>query len=173
MARSLQFGGDSSPVSPDPRSSLATAALASATVSGGLLAGVFYAFQISVVRGLADVDDAAYVATFRAINRRILNPWFLTVFLGSGPLTLAAWALNRNATAPVRSLISSGLLLNGVMLAVTMAGNVPLNTALENGAGRARFERPWNRRNLVRTLAAAGSFAALALASGSRAHSAR
>ena len=128
--------------------------------------------QVSVVRGLADVADDAYIAAFRAINRRIANPWFLSVFLGTGPLTVAAWALNRRRVPPVPALIASSLVLNGIVVAVTMAGNVPLNDALElrganassNGDSRAQFEAPWNRLNLLRAVAAAGSFGALALA---------
>ena len=146
--------------------------LLGATVGAGLLAGLFWSSQVSVVRGLADVADDAYVAAFRAINRRIQNPWFLSVFLGTGPLTLAAWALNRRRVPPAPALIATSTVLNGIVVAVTMAGNVPLNNALDTrgavaslqGDARSQFEAPWNRLNLVRAVAAAGSFGALALA---------
>ena len=144
--------------------------LAAATIGGGLLAGLCYAFQVSVVRGLAEVDDTAYVSTFRSINRRILNPWFIAVFFGTTPLIAAAWLRQRLAASPASRLIGAGLALNAATLAVTMAGNVPLNEALARvdstdpgdlAAARLRFEGPWNRLHALRTVFAVGSFIAL------------
>ena len=42
--------------------------LAGATLTAGLVAGVFYAYAVSVNRGLADQSDASYVATMNAIT---------------------------------------------------------------------------------------------------------
>lgn len=60
----------------------------------GLGAGVFYTFQVSILRALGEVDDAAYVTTFQSINRTIVNPWFVSVFLGAPVLAGAALALH-------------------------------------------------------------------------------
>ena len=152
------------PTTPDGRASLAAA-----TIGGGLMAGLLYAFQVSVVRGLAEVDDATYVSTFRSINRRILNPWFLAVYFGTTPLIAAAW-LRQRRSGSSSSLIGTGLALNVAVLAVTMAGNVPLNEALaraatgdpsDTAAARARFEEPWNRLHTLRTVLGVASFIAL------------
>ena len=181
MSLSPQYRQDRAAVAERAGSPASDATLLGATIGAGLLAGLFWSYQISVVRGLADVNDDAYVAAFRAINRRIQNPWFLSVFLGTGPLILAARALNRRRVPPVPALITGSLALNGIVVGITMVGNVPLNNALERSGAqssdkrdlRARFEGRWNRLNLLRTLAAASSFAALAVATSPRADASR
>ena len=47
--------------------------LACATLTTGLVAGVYYAYAVSVNLGLAGQPDASYVATMQAINERIEN----------------------------------------------------------------------------------------------------
>src|SRR5215204_7357540 len=66
--------------------------LAGATLTTGLIAGVFYAYAVSVNLGLAAQPDAAYVATMRAINERIENPLFFASFFGAVLFLLAAFA---------------------------------------------------------------------------------
>ncbi len=44
--------------------------LACATLTTGLVAGVYYAFAVSVNLGLAAQPDASYVATMQAINEK-------------------------------------------------------------------------------------------------------
>ena len=148
-------------------------ALATATVSAGLSAGLFYAYQVSVTRAMTEVDDVTYVMSFQAINDKIQNPWFFATFLGTPPLIVTAWALNRRAAGPVRALIGTGLILNVALVAITAFGNVPLNDDLaghdvitpETAAlARSDFEDRWTRLHLVRTLAAVGSFVALTVA---------
>ncbi|MGO2862045.1 MAG: hypothetical protein ACTIC1_12865, partial [Brevibacterium sp.] len=60
---------------------MSTVTIAIAIIANGLLAGVFFAFSTAVTPGLKDTDDNTYVRTFAAINRAILNGWFLLVFL--------------------------------------------------------------------------------------------
>ena len=148
--------------------------LLASTVGAGLTAGLFYGFQVAVVRGLTKVDDVAYVTTFQAINRRILNPWFMTVFVGTPLLTAAAWWLNRKAPKPVVAAVSAALSANVAMLAITAAGNVPLNDKLDTyrtitpavaAVARDHFETSWNRLNLARTAASVAGFASLVTAS--------
>jgi hypothetical protein len=66
--------------------------LAGATFTTGLLAGVFYAYAVSVNLGLAAQPDAAYVATMQVINERIENPLFFLSFFGAVLFLLAALA---------------------------------------------------------------------------------
>jgi uncharacterized membrane protein len=148
-------------------------ALAAATVGAGLSAGLFYDYEVSVTRALAEVDQVTYVKTFQAINDEIQNPWFFASFLGTAPLNVAALVLNRRSAKPVRALIGAGLVLNVALVAITAFGNVPLNDDLARldtitpeaaASARSDFEKPWNRLNLVRTLAAVGSFVALTAA---------
>lgn len=148
-------------------------ALAAATVGAGLGAGLFYTYQISVIRALADVDDVTYVKTFQAINDTIQNPWFFAMFMGTPLATAAALVLNRRSGGAVRALIAAGLVLNIAVVGITVFGNVPLNDDLakqtvvtpETAAlARFDFEERWNRLHLGRTLAAVGSFVALTVA---------
>jgi uncharacterized membrane protein len=53
------------------------------------MAGVYFAFSVSVNLGLAAQPDATYVATMNAINDRIENPLFFLSFFGAAVLPLA------------------------------------------------------------------------------------
>src|SRR5512139_3055816 len=73
---------------------LGTAVLVAATVTSGLLAGVFLLYAHTVMPALRSADDAAFARTFAMLDRAIVNPWFmLTGFLGAPFLTAAAAAL--------------------------------------------------------------------------------
>ena len=148
-------------------------ALAAATVGAGLTAGLFYDWEVSVTRALAEVDDVTYVKTFQVLDDTIQNPWFFASFLGTPPLIVAALVLNRRAAAPDRALIWAGLVLNVALIAITAFGNVPLNNDIAKldvitpetaDVARSDFEDRWNRLHLARTLAAVGSFVALTVA---------
>src|SRR3954469_7161010 len=57
--------------------------LGAATLTTGLVAGVFYAYSVSVDPGLAAQSDASYIATMQEINERIQNPLFFASFIGA------------------------------------------------------------------------------------------
>lgn len=141
----------------------------------GLSAGFFFTYEASVTRGLAEVDDNTYVATFQAINRTIRNPWFAIVFFGAAPAIAAALVGNWHTSAVVRWLVGGGLALYLAGIAITGTGNVPLNNNLAEledinpaAAAQARddFEADWNRLNLIRTIGVTTSFALLTIALG-------
>ena len=48
----------------------------------GLVAGLFYGYQCSVINGLGALKDREYLSAFQNINRVIQNPVFLARFLG-------------------------------------------------------------------------------------------
>ena len=54
-----------------------------ATLTTDLVAGLFYAYSVSVNLGLAAQPDASYVSTMNAINERIQNPLFFASFFGA------------------------------------------------------------------------------------------
>lgn len=148
-------------------------ALAAATVATGLSAGVFYTFQVAIVPALLEVDDEAYVSTFQAINRAILNPWFLSVFIGAPVLVAGALTMYWREDRPIALAIAVGLALQVATVAITGTGNVPLNEQLEQPgtvsgpaatAARAAFEDRWNRLNLIRALVSVASFVSLGVA---------
>ena len=144
-----------------------------ATVLAGLSAGFFFAYQFSVTRGLAEIDDRAYVDAFQAINRTVVNPRFGTVFFGAIVAIVAALIANWRADRPLRFLITAAAVLYVLGGAVTGAGNVPLNDTLAGytdltptvaSDARADFESDWNRYNLIRTTAFTASFGCLVFA---------
>ena len=71
--------------------SLSGAILIAATIATGWEVGVFGLYAHTVMPALRWVDDRTFVAAFQAIDRAIINPWFmLTGFVGALVLTLAA-----------------------------------------------------------------------------------
>lgn len=135
-----------------------------ATVAAGLQAGSYYVWACGVLPGLRRVDDDTFVGVVAQVNQAIVNPVFLVTFLGAPVLTGSALALG----AP-RGWAVTGLALTLLTVAITVAGNVPLNDALARDAAdpttaRTTFETAWQRWNLARTLTSAGALAALAAA---------
>ena len=157
-------------------SALRSLTLALATLTTGLIAGVFYAYAVSVNLGLAAQPDASYVATMNAINERIKNPLFFLSFFGAVLFLIAALVVYSPRPRPGRFwLIALACLLyvgGGFLLTVFV--NVPLNEQLarvaadaspgELARARAGYEGPWNFWNGVRTLFSFLAFLALVCA---------
>jgi uncharacterized membrane protein len=133
-----------------------------ATVDMGLFAGLFFAFSVAVMPGLARTSDTTFVDTMQRINVAILNPLFFLCYIGTPVLIIAALLLHFGHGLPVLLLIGAGLLLSLVVIGITAAGNIPLNNALDAvgppgqsahlAEARAMFERRWVQLNNVRTL---------------------
>lgn len=147
--------------------------LAGATLTTGLIAGVFYAYAVSVNLGLSEQSDAGYVATMRAINERIQNPLFFLSFFGAGLTLLAALAahLPRPRSGRFRLVaLACALYLGGGFL-LTVFANVPLNERLagvtagasagELAQARSAYEGPWNFWNGVRAVFSSLAFLVL------------
>lgn len=71
--------------------------LAGATLATGLVAGVFYAYAVSVNLGLAQQPDASYVAAMQTINERIQNPLFFVSFFGAVPALLGTLVIQHTS----------------------------------------------------------------------------
>ncbi|WP_327586870.1 hypothetical protein OHA25_07590 [Nonomuraea sp. NBC_00507] len=70
---------------------LRTTLLMTATISTGLVAGVFVLYAHTIMPGLGKTDDRTFVGAFQAIDRAIINPWFLGGgFFGALLFTLLA-----------------------------------------------------------------------------------
>jgi uncharacterized membrane protein len=148
-----------------------TAVLLTAVITTGLIAGLFFAFAVSVMPGLKQTEDRTFVDAMQRINVAILNPWFLGCFVGALLLTAGAGVLNLGAggrgTLPW---IVAGFVLYLAMFVITAAVNVPLNNELEGSAtvdftaSRARFEATWVGWNVVRALTSTAAFGCLAWA---------
>jgi uncharacterized membrane protein len=135
------------------------------------MAGLFFVFSNFAMRALAQLPANYGCAAMQAINVKIINPWFLALFLGTGIcslLSLALAALNMNK--PASTWIISGSLLYLVgCLVITFACNVPLNNKLaaidpEHPGSPAQWQEyvdqwtPWNHVRTIATLAATTAF---------------
>ncbi|WNV88609.1 anthrone oxygenase family protein [Umezawaea sp. Da 62-37] len=146
--------------------------LIGATLTTGLMAGLFFAYTCSVMPALRGVDDRAFVDAMQRINVAIVNGWFLLAFLGAAVLGVLA-AFLRFGHAGF-GWVLAGAILHLAAIAVTAAVNIPLNNALDAAgdpaaitdlaAVRTRFETTWVPWNLVRTLTSTAGFACLVVA---------
>jgi uncharacterized membrane protein len=104
-----------------------------AVLGAGLMAGLFFTFSNSVMGALARLQPAEGIAAMQSINRVILNPLFLAVFLGTPALCAlvilsSLWRWNDAGSAWL--LLGSALYIAGAFL-VTIFINVPMNNALD------------------------------------------
>src|SRR5687768_8999746 len=93
----------------------------------GLIAGLFLAFSISVMKALARLPSAEGIAAMQSINIAIINPLFLSVFLGTAvgcALVIIASLLRWHYPGSVYLLVGGALYLLGSLL-VTVVFNVP------------------------------------------------
>jgi uncharacterized membrane protein len=155
---------------------LREAVLIAATLTMGLMAGVFGIYSNAVMPGLRRTDDRTFVAAFQSIDRAIINPAFMATFLGA--LVLTALAALLHAAGEGRSLlpwIVAALVLYLVVFVVTIRVNVPRNNEIKAAGDvdrptdlqsvRERFdEARWVRWNHVRAFASILAFGLLAWA---------
>jgi uncharacterized membrane protein len=157
--------------------SLSGAVLVAATLATGWEVGVFGLYAHTIMPGLRQVDDYTFVAAFQSIDRAIINPWFLTAFLGAPLLCAAGVVVVWGDGGALRIGLVAALALLVVGMVITFAVNVPLNDALKAAgdpgkiadlaAVRRAFDASrWSAWNLVRTLTTAAAFAILVVSVG-------
>lgn len=145
-----------------------------AVLGCGLMAGLFFAFSVCVMKALGQLAPEKGIAAMQAINVAILNPLFFAVFMGTA--AACVWALvdsllHRHAAGARYLLGGSVCYLVGVLL-VTGVFNVPMNDALaaakpdshDGAALWATYVSNWTAWNHVRTVAALAATALFALA---------
>jgi len=146
--------------------------LALATLSTGLVAGVYYGFSVAVNPAFARLPDGQYIRAMQEINDAIQNPFFAVSFFGAPLLlALATGLYARRPRGRQFGLVLAATLVFWVgSLGVTAGGNIPLNEQLASYAPgatasaatiRRQFAQPWNRWHQVRTLASIGALALL------------
>lgn len=139
----------------------------------GLAAGVFFAFSTFVMAALARLAPPQGIAAMQLINITVINPWFMTVFLGTAAISVVV-AIAALLTWPqpgAAACLVGGLVYLVGTFGVTLLGNVPLNNTLaiaspENPASAAlwaTYLSRWTLWNHIRTIAAAVATVALAL----------
>jgi uncharacterized membrane protein len=142
--------------------------LGAAVIAMGLLAGLFYAFDVAVMPALTAADDRTLVD---AMQQMIDLPAFPLTLLAAPTLAAVALfqALRAGSPESARWIVAS-LALYTVTVLVTIAVHFPLNEDLQNAGNPARIENlatvrdivtVWVAWNIARTLALAASFACL------------
>lgn len=136
-----------------------------ALIGAATIGGVFFAFSTFIMAALQRIPSAAGMQAMQSINRVVLNPAFLGVFIGTAILSLALLLMTALADS------GSGLThwhfvgalhyIAGTFM-VTGLGNVPLNNRLaaasaDEESGHAVWKIylvRWTLLNHVRTAAA-------------------
>ena len=138
----------------------------------GLMAGVFGLYSNAIMPGLRSTDDRTFVGAFQAIDRSILNPVFMVVFVGALLLSGAAALLHLpDGQRSVLPWTVAAFVLYLAVFVITIVVNVPLNDRIK-AAGepdqidarsvRAQFdEGKWVRWNHVRSVASIAGFGCL------------
>lgn len=149
------------------------ATLLAATITTGLVAGLFATFAHAVMPGLSRSGDRVFVAGFQSIDKAIDNPWQGAGFAGAPLLTALALALQLSADGPRRPVlwILAALALYSAVLAITVCVHLPLNRAIQAAgrpdhlpdlaAVRRSFESRWVRWNVVRAALSTAAFGCL------------
>jgi uncharacterized membrane protein len=142
--------------------------------SGLMVADLFFVFSICVMNALRRLPPACGIAAMQSINVVILNPVFLSVFLGTAGLSVPAMVLafaRRESAEAWGTVAGSALYVIGVLF-VTMRFNVPLNNALARVSPQSSdaaqfwntYVSQWTSWNHVRTIAALAAALSCALA---------
>jgi uncharacterized membrane protein len=144
---------------------LANLILLAAATTTALIAGLFYAWSVSINAGLGKLSDTAYLSAMQSINREILNPLFFMSFMGTLLLLpLSTFLQYSHSSTRFYLLLAATLIYGFGTFGVTIGGNVPLNNALDGfniqaasaeeiARQRSQFEMPWNRLHSIRTVA--------------------
>lgn len=142
-----------------------------ATLSTGVMAGIFFTWSNAITTGIGRLTDIEYLRSFQAMNRTILNPaFFLAIFGPAVLLPLSSFfQLKLQPQNLFWMLLAASLLYLIGVIVITFAGNVPMNTILDKTALqdisledantlRNSFENKWNFLNWIRTYCALGAF---------------
>ena len=144
-----------------------------AALGCGVIAGVFFAFSVMVMRSLAHLPAEHGIVAMQAINAAALRPSFLWVFTGTAALCAAVVVgslVDWNDASPY--LLIGGLLYLVGDFGLTAGYHVPRNEALDRvepsspGApgSWSRYVREWTTWNHVRGAAALAAAALLTIA---------
>lgn len=154
------------------RSPLAYLLLGATLLFAGAIAGFFYAYSVSVMRGLDAATPQQAIGAMQGINATIRNAWFAPAFFGTPILTAASGVLffRHKQRGAATAMFAAALVYVLGALVPTFAVNVPMNDALAISAIPAdlaeaqalwtRYSIEWTGWNQLRTLS---SFACLLL----------
>lgn len=137
--------------------------LVAAAVGSGVMAGIFFIFSNTIMAALGRMPPAQGMAAMNHINVVIVNPLFVTFFLGTGVLSLAVGVpalLHLAEPGALCALLAAAIYIAGC-LGVTRLLNIPLNDALvaagasggDASALWADYLSRWTLYNHIRSVA--------------------
>ena len=139
-------------------------------VGAGLMAGVYLAFSVVIMKSLATLNSSRGIDAMNAINKVILETAFMPLFFGSSVIALMMIGLGLwfQSEPGAGAMLAAGLVYFFGMFVSTAAFNVPLNNELAkvNGDGEEaqriwqQYLTRWTRWNTSRTV---WSFATLVI----------
>jgi uncharacterized membrane protein len=147
-----------------------------ATLTMGLMAGVFGLYAHTIMRGLGKTDDRTFVAAFQSMDRAIINPLFMLTFFGALVFSgVAAVLYLRDDGGSVLPWVTAAFVLYLAVFVITVAVNVPLNDEIKAAGDPDRIadlaavrdafhETRWVAWNIVRAIASTVAFGCLAWA---------
>jgi uncharacterized membrane protein len=147
-----------------------------ATLTMGLMAGVFGLYAHTIMRGLGKTDDRTFVAAFQSMDRAIINPLFMLTFFGALVFSgVAAVLYLRDDGGSVLPWVTAAFVLYLAVFVITVAVNVPLNDEIKTAGDPDRIadlaavrdafhETRWVAWNVVRAIASTVAFVCLAWA---------
>ncbi|MEF9906956.1 anthrone oxygenase family protein [Streptomyces sp. P9-A2] len=161
------------PAAPPGRDRFTGPLLVASVLCTGLMAGLFFSYDISVMPGLAELDDRTYAAAMQRFNAVIDgSALFGMVFLAALGLTVASAILafrKKRLTVAVPLVVAAVCYL--VVLVITVTVSLPLNaelaalgstaTAKDLSAVIEDFKSVWVPVNVVRTVLCVLSLGAL------------
>jgi len=152
------------------------ATLVAATMTVGLMAGVFGRYAHAIMPGLGETDDRTFVDAFQSIDEAIVNPLFLPTLVGALVFTaLAAGIHLREDGRSVLPWIVAALVLYLAAFVITVGVHVPLNDEIKAAGDPDRIadlaavresfdEDRWVLWNIVRAVASTVALGCLAWA---------
>lgn len=142
-----------------------------AILLAGLLAGLFYGYDCSVIKGFGKLADKEYLEVFQHINTTIQNPYFFLSFMGClFVFPVCCWLSFKSGNQSAFYFILAGTLVYFVgVFGFTIMGNIPLNNLLDKliitkstaetlHDFRQQFEKNWNFYHHIRTFFSVLSF---------------
>lgn len=180
--RECQGGAPVNAPKPAGGEALRTVTLVVAAMTTGFTASVFVHWSKTIVPGLGEVDDRAFVASFHALDAAITIPLFLGVgFLGALLSTGLAASLHLHPEQRrILIWIAAALVCYLAALVITFGVHEPLNQTLTTPGERATDadfaaaragldEARWTAWNTVRAITSTVAFGCLTWAvAGSR-----
>lgn len=140
----------------------------------GLMAGLYFAFSIVIMKSLNQLPSLHAAQAMNKINDEIVNTVFLPLFFCSTLwyAGLIIWTIANWQSGYSGLVVSAGLLYIIGMFFVTAFGNVPLNNRLKESASSDvclsqywdEYKSHWTRLNHIRSLSCIASCTVLTIA---------